>query len=73
MKRKKTLLLLTALVLTNCMAGPGAEGGPIPTIGSVRAGSGGPGTVSRELKASTNCAEVGEVVSFNVLLRHGSI
>ena len=39
-----------------------------PTIGPVRQESGGPGSRHLELSASTNCAEVGEVITFTITM-----
>jgi hypothetical protein len=66
---RSCLLLLVMLLLATCALGPRAvHQSAIPTIGPVRQGTGGPGSRHFELSANTNCAEVGEVVTFTTTL-----
>ena len=61
-------LMVLMVLLTACESG--AEGGPFPTLGPVSNIGGRQGRVVSELTASTNCAEVGEVVTFTLHIRN---
>jgi hypothetical protein len=58
------ILVLVALLLTSCDLWQG-EGGPIPTLGPMQTGGEADDTLI-ELTSTTNCAEIGEVVTFTV-------
>ena len=62
-------LVLATLLLTACAVGPRPiHQAAIPTIGPVQQGSGGPGSPHIELRANTNCAEVGGVITFTTAI-----
>ncbi|MEP7188170.1 MAG: hypothetical protein ABI901_03135, partial [Roseiflexaceae bacterium] len=64
---RSCLLPLALLLLAACALGPRPVHQSVtPTIGPVQQRSGGAGTPDIELIANTNCAEVGEIVTFTI-------
>jgi uncharacterized repeat protein (TIGR01451 family) len=69
--RLVSVLALVVLGLGACVSPisiPAPPPPPRPTIGPVRDQAGGPGLASLELTSNTNCAEVGEVVTFTLTI-----
>lgn len=66
------LLVMVSLLLAGCtirlpMTARGLER-PLPTIGPITQASGGPDSIFWQITSSTNCAEIGEMVTFSVQL-----